>query len=313
MSSKKISEFPELEAIDVTNDDVMPIVNDSVNKKFSWANIKTALNSVFLQKSSNLSDVASATSARNNILPSKSGNSLKVLRVNSGETDYELASISSGITIGSTAISSGTAGRLIFQGSGNVIQQSSNLFWDESNSRLGLGVSSSLQARLHVKGPGDLSSDKIIVAQNASGDVLLETLGNGVTYVRNALVVDSVGYYPNISFTNVGGHNGNISMYYNIFYFLHNGTQSMQLSYAEMTMSEGVDIGFGTTSGSMLGSTSSQKIGMWGATPIVQPTTSVGAATLTGGGGTTLTDTDTFDGYTIKQVVKALRNMGILA
>jgi hypothetical protein len=47
MSSKKISEFPELEAIDVTNDDVMPIVNDGTNKKFSWANIKTALGSIF--------------------------------------------------------------------------------------------------------------------------------------------------------------------------------------------------------------------------------------------------------------------------
>jgi hypothetical protein len=95
MSSKKISEFPELEAIGVTNDDVMPIVNDETNKKFSWANIKTALSSVFLQKSSNLSDVANTTTARNNILPAKTGNALKVLRVNSGETDYELAASSS--------------------------------------------------------------------------------------------------------------------------------------------------------------------------------------------------------------------------
>lgn len=46
---------------------------------------------------------------------------------------------------------------------------------------------------------------------------------------------------------------------------------------------------------------------------IYQETTGVAAATLVGGGGTTLTDTDTFDGYTMKQVVKALRNLGILA
>jgi hypothetical protein len=39
----------------------------------------------------------------------------------------------------------------------------------------------------------------------------------------------------------------------------------------------------------------------------------VAAATLVGGGGTTLTDTDTFDGYTLKQIVKALRNIGALA
>lgn len=46
---------------------------------------------------------------------------------------------------------------------------------------------------------------------------------------------------------------------------------------------------------------------------IYQETTGVAAATLVGGGGTTITDTDTFDGYTLKQVVKALRNLGILA
>lgn len=40
-----------------------------------------------------------ANAAINALLPNKAGNSLRVLRVNSGETDYELASISgSGLT-----------------------------------------------------------------------------------------------------------------------------------------------------------------------------------------------------------------------
>lgn len=55
------------------------------------------------------------------------------------------------------------------------------------------------------------------------------------------------------------------------------------------------------------------KIGMFGATPTTQFTTGTAGATRTGGGGTTVTDTDTFDGYTIAQVVKALRNLGVLA
>jgi len=46
---------------------------------------------------------------------------------------------------------------------------------------------------------------------------------------------------------------------------------------------------------------------------LYQETTGVAAATLVGGGGTALTDTDTFDGYTLKQIVKALRNNGLLA
>jgi len=47
----------------------------------------------------------------------------------------------SGITIGTTAITSGTVGRVLFEGTGNVVQESANLFWDETNGRLGIGTS----------------------------------------------------------------------------------------------------------------------------------------------------------------------------
>jgi len=46
---------------------------------------------------------------------------------------------------------------------------------------------------------------------------------------------------------------------------------------------------------------------------IYQETTAVTAATLVGGGGTNITDTDTFGGYTLQQIAQALRNLGILA
>ena len=69
----------------------------------------------------------------------------------------------------------------------------------------------------------------------------------------------------------------------------------------------------GTLRGLRIGGSSSALVGLWGATPIVQPTTAVAASTRVGGGGTALTDTDTFDGYTLAQIVKALRNIGALA
>ena len=47
-----------------------------------------------------------------------------------------------GITIGTTAITSGTVGRVLFEGTGNVVQESANLFWDNTNGRLGIGTSS---------------------------------------------------------------------------------------------------------------------------------------------------------------------------
>jgi hypothetical protein len=45
---------------------------------------------------------------------------------------------------------------------------------------------------------------------------------------------------------------------------------------------------------------------------LYQETTGVTTSTLISNAGTTITDTDTFDGYTLQQVVKALRNLGIL-
>jgi hypothetical protein len=68
-----------------------------------------------------------------------------------------------------------------------------------------------------------------------------------------------------------------------------------------------------TTTGTKIGTSTSQKIGLWNATPIVQPTTSVAAAAFVSNSGPSIHQTSTFDGYTIEQVVKALRNIGILA
>jgi hypothetical protein len=44
--------------------------------------------------------------------------------------------ISTGVTIGTTPITSGTVGRILFQGVGNVVQQSTNLFFDSTTNIL---------------------------------------------------------------------------------------------------------------------------------------------------------------------------------
>lgn len=82
---------------------------------------------------------------------------------------------------------------------------------------------------------------------------------------------------------------------------------------AGIIMTEATNIVAGTTTGTKIGTATAQKLALWNKTPIVQPTTAIAAATLVGGGGTTITDTDTFGGYTLQQVVKALQNVGILA
>jgi len=82
------------------------------------------------------------------------------LPVNTAITGAQIiaaASGGSGLTIGTTGITSGTIGRVLFQGTGNVLQQSTNLFWDNTNNRLGVGTSSPI-AFIHSQGSVTASS-----------------------------------------------------------------------------------------------------------------------------------------------------------
>jgi len=59
--------------------------------------------------------------------------------------------IATGLTVGTTPITSGTVGRVLFEGTGNVLQESANLFWDNTNSRLGIGTATP-SYKLHAVG-----------------------------------------------------------------------------------------------------------------------------------------------------------------
>lgn len=76
---------------------------------------------------------------------------------------------------------------------------------------------------------------------------------------------------------------------------------------------DGLNMQVGTTAGTKIGTATTQKLGFWNVTPIVQPTTGVTSATFVANAGTAVNDASTFDGYTMGQVVKALRNTGLLA
>jgi hypothetical protein len=90
-------------------------------------------------------------------------------------------------------------------------------------------------------------------------------------------------------------------------------TSSAWVDLVSSSNYDGLNIAFGTTNGTKIGTSTTQKIGFWNATPIVQPTTAVAAAAFVSNTSLIFDDTATFDGYTIGQIVKALRNTGILA
>ena len=99
----------------------------------------------------------------------------------------------SGITIGTTAITSGTVGRVLFEGTGNVVQESANLFWDNTNGRLGIGTSSPtnelsvygntngvVRTRIENISTGTLAFSDLNI-RNSVGGVVLQVTGTGNT------------------------------------------------------------------------------------------------------------------------------------
>jgi hypothetical protein len=69
------------------------------------------------------------------------------------------------LNVGSTPIVSGTVGRLLFQGTGDILQQSSSLFWDSTNNRLGIGTETPTQS-LHVVGNALFTGSPLIYLGN---------------------------------------------------------------------------------------------------------------------------------------------------
>jgi hypothetical protein len=72
---------------------------------------------------------------------------------------------SSSLAIGTTPITSGTIGRVLFEGTGNVLQQSTNLFWDITNNRLGIGTATPANP-LDVNGTARVSGELTVNTVN---------------------------------------------------------------------------------------------------------------------------------------------------
>ena len=105
----------------------------------------------------------------------------------------------SGITIGTTAITSGTVGRVLFEGTGNVVQQSANLFWDNTNGRLGIGTSSPA-FRLEVQG-GDVRFANGLTIGTA-GSTGWQFSSNTLTIIQNGFLGVDVANGREFSITN---------------------------------------------------------------------------------------------------------------
>jgi hypothetical protein len=301
-------------------------------------------------------------------VPKTDGTAGQVLQTN-GAGVVSFQTIATGITVGTTAVTSGTDGRVFFQ-AGGVIEQDAAFFWDNTNKRLGIGATPASTVRLDVRAQGALSTDIAFRVRNSADTYnTMAVRGNGVIDFQNPtlgstfLTIGQVGAGNSadcfLDFSGSRGirnrQGGVVQTGIRIFY---NSISRNIGTYISATENSGdntifidggnnIRIGQGNSNTNQPDANATRTIQqMTGVAPttsvadgfqqysaditagnaaphfrtengaivkVYQETTGVGASTLVTGVGTPLTDTDTFDGYTLKQIVKALRNQGLLA
>ncbi len=125
----------------------------------------------------------------------------QVLQYESATSLWKNATPSSGaLTVGTTAIASGTIGRILFQNGGDVLGQDSALFWDNTNKRLGIGATPASTVRLDVRAAGALSTDIALRIRNsADSQNLFSIAGDGrFTIGLNALLNGTTDVFKNV-------------------------------------------------------------------------------------------------------------------
>ena len=85
-----------------------------------------------------------------------------------------------------------------------------------------------------------------------------------------------------------------------------------------ISLADGANIVMSSGTGTKFASSSDQKIGFWGITPIIRPSSTGEGSGFSAGGGTAVTHTSTFTGntgstaYTISDIIKHLKNIGLI-
>ncbi len=132
-------------------------------------------------------------SAINTLSKLAAGSNGDVLTLAGGVPSWS-APAGGGITIGTTSITSGTAGRILFESATNKVSESANLFWDITNNRLGIGTSSP-SGRLGIMGVGATNATNSLEILNSSSNPLLFVRNDGfvrISAVGNPVSADNI-------------------------------------------------------------------------------------------------------------------------
>jgi hypothetical protein len=216
MATKKITDLVEL--ISAASGDVLPIVDisDDITKKIKVSNfpISTAAQSAIDAKQDTLvSGTNIKTINSTSLLGSGdfavqetlvSGTNIKTINstslLGSGDVDVQetlvsgtnIKTINSNSLLGSgdiaiSASPSGVAGAIQFSDGSAFASDATNLFYDDTNDRLGVGINTPT-ARLHVKGSGSTSATTALLVQNSAGTAIMTSRDDLTTLLGGGLI-----------------------------------------------------------------------------------------------------------------------------
>jgi len=154
-------------------------------------------------------------------------------------------------------------------------------------------------------------------AASQAGDMQrwVDSSGNTLSYIDSTgrfFSTDGTSSSPSIGFKSGSANNGFYLSGVNAISIATSGSKRFTVDNS-LTLSDGFNLVTNTSNGSKICTDSTQKLGFWNATPIIQPSSSIAASTFSANTSLISNDSATWDGYTIGQVVKALRNLGILS
>jgi hypothetical protein len=92
---------------------------------------------------------------------------------------------------------SGVSGAIQFSDGSAFASDAANLFWDDTNNRLGVGTNTPAQ-RLSIKGVGATGATSSLLITNSSNTEIFRVLDSGAVYIpNNALFIDIINPYNN--------------------------------------------------------------------------------------------------------------------
>jgi hypothetical protein len=139
----QVKNYANLAAFPATGSLKTIFIAEDTNKTYRWTG--SAYVEISASQATAWGAITGTLSAQTDLNTALSGKvpTTRTLTINGTTQDLSADrtfTISTGITIGTTAITSGTVGRVLFEGTGNVVQESAGITWDNTNAVFSLGT-----------------------------------------------------------------------------------------------------------------------------------------------------------------------------